>query len=134
MPGSNRDRNGGANMPRHENGRGALPRPSLLLGENHQRSRGWVSSLLFAKDHTTIPDPATSDIEAARFAHRDIASLGDREVWAEIRVVEIELARRITRRARPRLVWIDPWTTDIGWLEERLRQLRAEQRRRSHAA
>lgn len=79
-----------------------------------------------------IPNPFASEAAAARFAHRDVGELTHAQLWAEISMVEIELARRITWRERPQiLVAFGPTVIDEdGWLLERLRALRTERQRR----
>ncbi len=85
-----------------------------------------------------IPNPCRSDAEAIRFCHGDLPALSPRELWAERTTIEAELARKITSRVRPRLIWVVPEPVmDTEWLEERSRRLRTEERRRKrgrHAA
>ena len=86
----------------------------------------------------TVPSPYDSEASVRRFWHRDIPSLEQRSLWAELEVTEAELARRIVVGSSPRIVYAggDIIVDDIGWLEWRVRSLRAEQdrRRRPHAA
>jgi hypothetical protein len=82
---------------------------------------------------TIIPNPADTEAQAARWRHRDLetGSLDARRLWAERTLVEDELARRLCRR-QPRIVWVEPDGTlvsDIDWLEQRARHLRAAEAR-----
>jgi hypothetical protein len=78
-----------------------------------------------------MPDPFRSEDGQRRFEHRDVAELSTPEIWAERSQLEADLAWRIWRHRRPRL--IQAWPTQVddrGWTLGRLRVLRAEQARR----
>jgi len=66
-----------------------------------------------------------------RFEHRDLPDLSAAHLWAESAVIEADLADRLMCRIRPRIVSAWPVLVDEHqWLLERLRRLRAEQKRR----
>ena len=66
-----------------------------------------------------IPDPYDTYEERLRFAHLDLEKLNAEEVWAHLRIVEDDLAKRIyTEGNRHR------GAADRAWLRERARRLR----------
>ena len=74
-----------------------------------------------------IPDPCNTYEQARRHAHCDLRELSPRDIWAELQLVERELARLVWQdrgRDRPR----DAVSTK--WLAERRRYLREELPRR----
>ena len=82
------------------------------------------------KSFSIIPNPFASDREAQRFEHLDLASLSERQIWAEKQIVDLQLARLIAY-GRPRLIFcVDDFVHDQEWLEERSRRLQTELRRR----
>jgi hypothetical protein len=85
---------------------------------------------------TLIPNPFDGEEAHARFQHRDLPRLSAEALWAERLHLEIELARRLTRRERPRIVVAWPKVIDEHmWLVARLERLDAERRvRTSHVA
>ncbi len=86
-------------------------------------------------DRGLIPNPCVSDVEKERFSNCDLEKHTGRELWAEKLLVELELANRIYEGAERRVIWVgDSVVTDIGWLEERVRRINAEMRRRRNAA
>lgn len=102
-------------------------------GPRLKRKRG--NPNLTHRRRLIIPNPCNSDLECRRFLHRDIASMTLKQLWSERYLIEAELARRIYQEEHRRVIWVlDSLETDMGWLEDRLRQLRAEERRRRHAA
>ena len=83
-----------------------------------------------------IPDPFSSDCDAQRFEHRDLASRTPQELWAEKEIINLRLARLIASGDRPRLIFCinGAAVSDQAWLEERSRRLQVELRRRKRAA
>ena len=72
-----------------------------------------------------IPDPYDTFEQALRFEHRDVEKLSVTEVWAELRLVKDELAKRLHSEGNgPR------GAHDRAWLQERARRLDTEYRRR----
>jgi hypothetical protein len=85
-----------------------------------------------------IPNPCDTDRQFARWLHRDLEgeALDPRRLWAEVALIEHELARRLVG-GRPRIVHIDPNGTpvnDQAWLEARARRLRGALHRATRGA
>jgi hypothetical protein len=82
-----------------------------------------------------IADPFRSLEESERFHLRDVAQLPSMRLWAERKMIEADLARRIAQQVRPRIILAWPSiVTDEEWLTARLRALYAEQTRRGPRA
>jgi hypothetical protein len=81
-----------------------------------------------------IPNPILGEDDARRWRHQDLCDAGRlslRAIWAERKLIEHELARRLLRR-RSRIVHVEidgSLITDCAWLEARARHLRAFERR-----
>lgn len=70
---------------------------------------------------------ALVDVEAERLRHHDIARMTQRELWAEARAAEAELAERVARREPDGVVgWLDDVPVSAeAWLTERIARCRA---------
>ena len=81
---------------------------------------------------SVIPNPFESDLAWEQFHHRDVRDLAERDLWAELAVVEAELAHRIASGIQSQIIYADDRIIidASGWLETRVRLLRAERRKR----
>lgn len=79
-----------------------------------------------------LPDPLLSSDGARRLAGDDIASMTDRELYAEGVRAAAALADAIASDSRVWLLWnTPPYSIHVAdWLERRLAQVQAETRRR----
>lgn len=81
-------------------------------------------------------DLIRSDRHHQRFFRRDIPGLSDVEIWAERKLLEVELARMIWHRNGSAILGSDILTEtqeptyQAEWVRLRLRELQAEERRR----
>jgi hypothetical protein len=85
-----------------------------------------------------IPNPLDTLEQAARWHHRDLeqGALEVRRLWAERQLIEHELARRLYCHRRPQIVYVradGAPVSDVDWLEERARRLRAAEERQHGA-